>query len=138
MAELTDNIYYASLDPRVLRLRSLGLGQGNWGVWQRYSAAIQLFLQGLLVDYDIMVIQYFGGPTQIMAERVRDGYTWTAALGYPELGVPVQYGGSGMNIPRIHDPAGSLIDYNPNKPWPKGAMIVSTDSADFPAWETTH
>lgn len=126
MTELTDNVYWASLDPRIQHLRYVGAGQGWYGTELRNEQAQALALEGLLIDFVNVVLQYYGGPAQCMALRKSIGYTWVPAIGYP----PIEA------APGITPPPGSgLKPYDPNKPWPLGSLIVSTDAADFPPFD---
>jgi hypothetical protein len=76
-------------------------------------------LSGLPIDYNLMLLRW-SAPI-IMQIRQNNGYAWVPA-----------YGSANINIaPGLSMPA-AMTNYTPTMP--AGAIKVSTDAADYPAW----
>jgi hypothetical protein len=116
---LTNEIYWASRDPRIQTLQQLTNVSTN-GTHPRFDRAVVLAQQGLVVD---AVIDAWGtDAAQIMSLRTFYGYTWV-----PSILQPGVQEAPGFNLP-------GLTPYDPNNP-PAGSIKVSTDAADYPPFE---
>lgn len=113
---LTNEIYWASRDPRIQALQQLNNINDGDGKAARYDAAIALAQQGLIIDAQI---DGWGiDAAQEMSLRAFYGYTWWPSIIQPPPSVPG------------HVLSGQT-PYDPNNP-PAGSVKVSTDAADYP------
>ena len=108
---LFDAAYWAHQPPAVQALKNIADPSA------RQAAALQLATQGYTIDVPIMI--WLWEPSLVMQMRQADGYTWLPSALMPPIQVApgiVQQG---------------FITYDPANP-PAGAIIVSTNIADYP------
>ncbi len=105
---LTDDVYWASFDPKVQALRNMDANSVG-------AAALALAQQGYVIDFPTMVWQE--DPVLVMAIRKYMGMTWAPSILQPQV-FPVS---SGLSLP----------PYDPNNP-PLNSIKVSVDVADYP------
>lgn len=101
-----DNAYWASLDTKLQGLRP----QANQDTATRIALGRQLALSGELVDQEIMV--YGSDPLCQMIARKNSGYAWW--------------------VNALQAVPGGPAGYSDPKEKPVGALLVSTNPADFP------
>lgn len=113
---LTNEIYWASRDPRIQALQKLNNVSSD-GTHPRFDQAVVLAQQGLVIN---AVIDAWGTDAgQIMALWEFYGYTWVPSILQPGV----------QEAPGFNQPG--LTPYDPNNP-PAGSIKVSTDAADYP------
>ncbi len=88
----------------------------------RMSRGIELAIKGFQIDVPIMLWGW--SPFKVMKLRIDYGYTWTPNALQPPVQLAPGLSGSGLN----------LVPYDPNNP-PGGAIKVSLDLADYPAFD---
>lgn len=110
-----DAAYWAHQAPAVQALRSITDDA------QREATAMQLAEQGYTIDMDIMV--YGWSPYLVMREREADGYPWVPSALMPAVQLAPGLTQAGKT------------PYDPLNP-PHGAIIVSTNIADYPPYAT--
>lgn len=108
--DLTDDIYKASKDPRVIALLQIT------DVNQREAQAQSLDAAGLVIDREIDIWGW--DPVKVMAIRAADGYPWVPNAFQANLQDPFNLLG------------GDHTDMS--KPWPR-SIKVSLDSSDYPS-----
>lgn len=113
---LTDDIYWASKDPRIAALQMLPPNSD-----ERNSAAQALDKAGLIIDRAIDIWGW--DPTQVMVIRKAYGYPWAPNAFQPNFVDPLHLG----LVPQGQQPT------DMTKPWPR-SIKVSTDAKDYPAF----
>lgn len=113
-----DNAYWASFPPAVAALRSMPVDNAAATANGRTETAMTLATQGYLIDVPIMVWGW--DAFLVMTMRQQFGYTWVPSA----LMAPVEM------APGITTPGAA--PYNPNPPYPAGAIVVSTSLASYP------
>jgi hypothetical protein len=108
-------VYWASQPPEVRALEVNTTPDED----ARSSRAVSLAIKGFKIDIPIMVWGW--DPFKVMKMRMDFGYTWVPNALQPPLGIA-----PGLKAPGI-------TPYDPNNP-PGGAIKVSIDPADYPAY----
>lgn len=111
---LTDSIYWASKDPRIVALQQLPPASGA-----RNDAAAALDKAGLIIDRAVDVWGW--DPTILMNYRKSLGYPWLPNAFQPDLVDPLHTG----VVPAGQQPT------DMSKPWAR-SIKVSTDAKDYP------
>ena len=110
--------YYLSLSPAQSSIVKAAQ-TNNSRLYDLANAAVK---NGVIVDLPIMVWNW--NPYQTMLSRQNFGYTWVPSAGMQGIQL----------VPGVTFPG--MVPYNPLPPYPKGAIVVSTNPADFPPFGT--
>lgn len=115
--ELTDDVYWASKDPRVRDLKKLEPASDA-----RNSAAQALDAAGLVIDRPIDIWGW--DPVLVMRARGSLGYPWSPNAFQPNLVDPLHLG--------VFLPGTQPTDMS--KPWPR-SIKTSTLASDYPPFD---
>lgn len=117
-----DAAYWASQPPQVAALNTLPVDCQNPTPTGRTNTAMALATQGFTIDGQIMLWGW--DPYLVMSMRQMYGYPWVPSVLMPPITL----------APGITQPGST--PYNPANP-PKGAIMVSTNPANYPPFVTT-
>jgi hypothetical protein len=112
---MTDLDYYQAQPLAVQKAIMLQMPVGP----DRTAMFAALAAQGFLIDEAIMVLAQ--SPTELMAERLQDGYTYVPSM--LQLMVSIA---PGLAAP-------GYTAYVPKPPFPPGSIVVSVKASDYPA-----
>lgn len=110
---LTDDIYWASKDPKVAAIHNMDMGS-------RVTAAQALDAQGFVIDNQIDIWGW--DPVLVMTSRGQYGYSWVPNAFQPNLIDPLKFGVV---------PTGS-VPTDMSHPWAR-SIKVSTLASDYPS-----